>query len=49
MKGSAKQRKEAWRERIFNLVLILVFLAILGSVAYILVRSLVKWSVPGLG
>jgi hypothetical protein len=49
MKGSAKQRRDAWRERMVNLVLILVFLAILGSVAYILIRSLVKWSVPGLG
>jgi hypothetical protein len=49
MRGTARQRKDARRDRVINLLLILGFLLVIGSVAYVMVRSLVKWSVPGLG
>jgi hypothetical protein len=49
MKGTARQWKDARRDRIINLLLILVFLTTIGVIGCILVRSVMKWSVPGLG
>jgi hypothetical protein len=49
MKGTTRQRKEARRDRMINLLLILGFLATLGGIACIIIRSVLRWSVPGLG